>query len=449
MRSHWLGLLCVWGIGCGSGKGSDAGSEGDASPAGEDSASPDDTGAAPQPLLDGKYVVGFSVGPVAGLVVPLQVEIQMSLSDDGQRTMDTFILRASDGADQVSEDLATVTMIPVDSGGGFSVDIPMFTLPGEFSPTSNPVDIDSVMTGEVRSSDFFCGEVSGSIVSFEMDLDGSTFAGSPWRDRILGAPTACEETQLEDLARVTDCPALEHGRNTGVVSGELEREVELILPEGHDPASATPLLIALHGIGSTIDAMVEGTELREHASAGGFIVAAPGALDRGGTAAWDPVGAPGVNEDIVLIDDLITCVTEQHGVDPDRVYVTGMSLGGLMTGTLLSTRSDVFAAAAPFSGGFMTAPSADTLPIPTLVSWGGSEDTYYGQDFDYLAGQMLDVLSQRGHGVIACNHGQGHSLDPDFWPWALGFLAAHTRGEMDLAFSSPLPDLFPDFCQVQ
>ena len=164
--------------------------------------------------------------------------------------------------------------------------------------------------------------------------------------------------------------------------------------------------------------------------------------------AWDPVGAPGVNLDIVLVDDLITCVSEQYAVDPDRVYITGMSLGGLMTGTLISTRSDVFAAAMPFSGGFMTQPTADTLPIPTLVSWGGEDDTYYGQDFNYLGGIMIETLSGRGHGVVACNHGAGHALEESFWAWALTFLEDHTRGSTTLAYADGLPEVFPSFCEV-
>ncbi len=128
--------------------------------------------------------------------------------------------------------------------------------------------------------------------------------------------------------------------------------------------------------------------------------------------------------------------------------MVGGGLGGLMTGTLISTRSDVFAAALPFSGGFMTQPTAETLPIPTLVSWGGVDDTYYGQDFDSLASQMIDTLSGRGHGVVSCNHGAGHNLNEAFWPWALTFLADHTRGSTALAYADALPEVYPEYCEV-
>ena len=126
-----------------------------------------------------------------------------------------------------------------------------------------------------------------------------------------------------------------------------------------------------------------------------------------------------------------------------------MLLSGIMTGTLLSTRSEVFAAAMPFSGGFMTAPNAETETIPTLISWGGVDDTYYGQDFDSLASIMIPTLVERGHGVVSCNHGMGHVVDEGFWNWALTFLEDHTRVDRALAYGDALPDVYPDYCQLE
>ncbi len=447
--------LVLMVAGCSSDGSPKGGADGSDDPGALDSAGPgdsgdtgDDTGAEPLPLLNGEFLVGFKVGPVAGLVVSLQVEIAMSVDEEGQRTMDAFILRASDGIDAVSDDLTMVSGVPVAADGSFSVDLPLFTLPAEFSPTSNPVDIDSVMTGTVQSGAFFCGDVTGTIVSFDMDLAGSTFGGIPWADRILGAPAGCEDVEIEEVPRISDCPSMATGRSTDFVSGGIERELELIVPDDHTTLETWPLLLALHGIGSDIDAIVDGSDLREKAAALGVIVVAPQAMDRGGTAAWDPVGPPAVNLDIVLADDLIKCVSEQYSVDPDRIYVSGMSLGGIMTGTLIATRSEVFAAAMPFSGGFMTALGPDTLPIPTLVSWGGVEDTHYGQDFNYLAGEMLADLTEAGHGVVSCNHDTGHNLDPEHWDYALTFLMDHNRSSRALAYEDSLPASFPAYCGI-
>jgi poly(3-hydroxybutyrate) depolymerase len=448
-RLAWI-VLVFWGLGCADKAGPGSGAEDEIAPADDSGAADagDDTGEATLPLANGLYLLGFNVAAVAGLVVPLQVEIAMSVDEDGQRRIDSFIIRATDGVDAVSGDLAVTTDLVVSEDGQFEADLPQFTLPGEFSPTSNPVEIDSLMSGTIVSESFFCGDVSGSIVSFDMDLGGSSFGSLPWADRILGAPMGCEETTLEDVPRLVDCPVLSAGRTTSFGSGDLSREVEIVLPEDHSTDRTWPLLIALHGIGSDIDAMVDGSGLREAALSRGMIVVAPQALERGGTAAWDPVGVPGVNLDIVLIDDLLHCVSQQFSVDPDRVSVTGMSLGGIMTATLLSTRSEAFGSAMPFSGGFMTSPSADTLPIPTLVSWGGADDTYYGQDFDALSRSMSQTLSDRGHAVVVCNHGTGHNLESSFWEWALQFMEDHPRGTRELAYSDGLPAVYPDYCET-
>jgi hypothetical protein len=87
----------------------------------------------------------------------------------------------------------------------------------------------------------------------------------------------------------------------------------------------------------------------------------------------------------------------------------------------------------------MTSPSAGTLPIPTLVSWGSAHDTYYGQDFDALSRAMSQTLSARGHAVVVCSHGNGHNLESSFWKWALKLMEDHPRGIRELAYDDGLP----------
>ena len=411
----------------------------------------DDT-AAPEaelPMLNGLYSAGFLVGPVAGLVVGLQLEFEMTKDEEGKRTIDQVILRAANDVGEVSEDLAVTNGVAVDMDGNMSVDWPMFTLPAAFSPTSGDVDIKSVMNGQIRTSDFVCGEVTGEIVSFEMDLAGSTFATTRWEDRILGTPSGCPGAELDELTRISDCPAMEEGRTTDFPSGVADREFELHIPDGYDSSTPTPLVVVLHGIGSSIDSILASDNLLDEANRTGHIVIAPQALERGGTAAWDPIGDPAYNADIALFDDMVYCMSDQYNIDPERVHVTGMSLGGIFTGTLIATRSDVIASAAPFSGGIFREKVEGWVPIPTLLSWGGEEDTYYGQNFHDLAAQMTDVLMDDGHFVISCNHGLGHALGAELWPYAFRFLMDHPRGVDPLPYvGAGLPEEFPSYCAI-
>ena len=416
-----------------------------AEPSADDSASPPSE----PPLLNGLYSSGFLVGPVSGLVVALQLEFEMSEDEEGNRTVDQVILRAANEAGEVSEDLAIAGGIPVDAAGNMEVDWPLFTLPAAFSPTSGDVDIKSVMSGQIRSEDFVCGEVTGEIVSFEMDLAGSTFGTTRWENRILGTPSGCPGSELEEVSRIVDCPVMGEGRTGDFPSGTTPREYELHLPDGYDGSTPTPLVVVFHGIGSSIEAMLGSENLLDEASRTGHIVIAPQALERGGTAAWDPIGDPAYNLDIALFDDMVFCMSEQYNIDPDRVHVTGMSLGGIFTGTLIATRSDVIASAAPFSGGLFRQKVEGWEPTPTLVSWGGVEDTYYGQNFHDLAALLTERLMEDEHFVISCNHGLGHSLAAELWPYAFRFLMDHPRGVEPLPYAEgSLPEEFPEYCAV-
>ncbi len=437
-------LATVVALGCAGGSKED---ESSAADPGVDSGEPgfDDS----LPLANGTFLVGFSVGPVAGLVVPLQVEIATSMDDVGQRSLDSFILRATDGAESVSPDLTAIAEpVPVDDVGSFVAVMPPFILPPEYSPTGQEVEIDSVMSGTIVDEEFFCGEVSGTILSFDMDLANSTFGAAPWADRILGAPSGCEAESLEPVARIETCPELVEGRNTEFVSAQLERTFDLILPEDYDATATYPLAFALHGIGASIEKIIYDNGMADYTAANGYILVAPEAIERGGRRAWDPVSSADYNVDIVLFDDLLTCVTEQFSVDPNHVHLTGMSLGGLMTGTLISTRSEVIGSTAPLSGGFMTPPMDETLPLPTLVVWGGENDTSNGQDFHQLAEEMMDTLVERDHFVVGCNHGMDHVTDATFWPYVFQFFTDHPQGVTPEPYADGLPALFPAYCAI-
>ncbi|WP_049568518.1 alpha/beta hydrolase family esterase [Streptomyces sp. SBT349] len=69
-----------------------------------------------------------------------------------------------------------------------------------------------------------------------------------------------------------------------------------------------------------------------------FDVSSPQALRRGGGG--DPLA----------VRSMVAHVVRTHGADPDRVYVTGMSSGAMLTNVLLGVYPDVFRAGAAFAG---------------------------------------------------------------------------------------------------
>ena len=73
-----------------------------------------------------------------------------------------------------------------------------------------------------------------------------------------------------------------------------------------------------------------------------FVVASPQAMSK---YPWQECWRP--DDLILLLDHLIS----NYQVDPDRIYLTGLSMGGFGTWACLAKHSDRFAAAAPICGG--------------------------------------------------------------------------------------------------
>ncbi|WP_432972560.1 extracellular catalytic domain type 1 short-chain-length polyhydroxyalkanoate depolymerase [Dactylosporangium sp. CA-233914] len=113
-----------------------------------------------------------------------------------------------------------------------------------------------------------------------------------------------------------------------------------------------PILVAVHYCTGSGPAFYSGTEFANLASQYGFIViypsatrsgncfdvSSPQALTRNGGS--DPVG----------IMSMVTYAEQHYNGDPNQVYVTGASSGGMMTNVLLGDYPDVFKAGAAFMG---------------------------------------------------------------------------------------------------
>ena len=96
---------------------------------------------------------------------------------------------------------------------------------------------------------------------------------------------------------------------------------------------------------------------------------------------------------------------------------------------------------APISGG-INIPYADVArKIPTMVYWGGDDDSAYEQDFNGMSVQMIDTLSENGHSVVACNHNTGHNLYTSYFDDVMPYLLAHDLASTDSPFSESLGSL--------
>jgi predicted peptidase len=133
----------------------------------------------------------------------------------------------------------------------------------------------------------------------------------------------------------------------------------LSLPDGYAAARDRqwPLLVFLHGSGEC------GTEINRIAVNGPPKLLAPGAKLTGAEQAaarflrenFIVVSPQCRDEGIAWEDESVLAVIDQVQkecrVDPDRVYLTGLSMGGYGAWSLALRHADRFAAVAPISGG--------------------------------------------------------------------------------------------------
>ena len=70
---------------------------------------------------------------------------------------------------------------------------------------------------------------------------------------------------------------------------------------------------------------------------------------------WDIPNSPSQKDgtsEYPFFEKLKADLVEKHGIDPDRIMVTGFSAGGMMTWELACRRGNLFAAYAPIAGTF-------------------------------------------------------------------------------------------------
>jgi poly(hydroxyalkanoate) depolymerase family esterase len=162
---------------------------------------------------------------------------------------------------------------------------------------------------------------------------------------------------------------LEHGR----------RAVFVYTPPDLDRGVAAPLVVALHGCTQSAATFAAGSLWNRAADRHGFVVAYPEQRREDNPQCcwnWFTSGhqARGAGEPAFIAGATRTLVAGGgHGaIDPERVFVVGMSAGGAMAAVMAATYPDVFAAVAIHSG--LAYGCARSLPAATSAMTRGAPD---------------------------------------------------------------------------
>ncbi|MCE9584712.1 MAG: prolyl oligopeptidase family serine peptidase [Planctomycetes bacterium] len=206
-----------------------------------------------------------------------------------------------------------------------------------------------------------------------------------------------------------------------VEASDGKHPVFIHLAPGARPSSPSPLIIALHGGGSTTDyesAKTTATEMMswfaKYADASGAITIFPGSTN------WDTSGMEAMWK-------AVEYVQENFNIDPNHVMVYGGSMGGFGTGTAVSQKPTFFAMAAPFLGCVdLSSRAADFKNLPFYVVIGELDMEMCNKPAKATVKALKDAGCEVTFKELS---GKGHEVPPKEFP---EFIARFARAKRDM-----------------
>jgi polyhydroxybutyrate depolymerase len=197
-----------------------------------------------------------------------------------------------------------------------------------------------------------------------------------------------------------------------VTSSGRQRTVVVHVPPSAKPG--LPLVLNMHGSGSTAHAQEAFSDMDATADKHGFVVAYPqAAIPAAGGYDWNVPGQPllggeavpaGAPNDVAFLQALVGRMIHDYCVTDTHVYATGMSGGGRMASQLACDASTTFAAVAPVAGLRFPAGCRPARPIPVLAFHGTADpvDPYNGHGQPYWT-YSVPTAAQRWAAQNGCN----------------------------------------------
>ena len=173
-------------------------------------------------------------------------------------------------------------------------------------------------------------------------------------------------------------PSIKHEKIQLNVKGQ--DRIALIVNSAKSQKVKRPVIIELHGGAGSAEGAIELTKFDELAHKEGFIaVYAQGSEFRRGMHAWN-TGYLLRNQvkkadDIAYLDGLIDKLILKHGADPDRIYMSGVSNGAMMTFIYATKRAHRLAAAAPMVGAMFNFEEKPSSSLPIIIVCGAKDTT--------------------------------------------------------------------------
>ncbi|NLF68516.1 MAG: phospholipase [Candidatus Anammoximicrobium sp.] len=206
----------------------------------------------------------------------------------------------------------------------------------------------------------------------------------------------------------------------------------ILRPQDYDPQTKYPLVLFLHGAGErgddNVKQLIHGMndfardEIRAKYPC--FVVAPQCPKER----KWVEVNwsAPAHEmpaqpaAPLRLAMEAIAGLEKEFSIDPDRIYVTGLSMGGYGTWDAVARYAGRFAAAAPICGGGDPAQAPKIASIPLWVFHGAKDGVVKPE----RSRQMIEAIKQAGGNPKYTEYpNAGHDAwsatykNPEFYAW--------------------------------
>ncbi len=180
-----------------------------------------------------------------------------------------------------------------------------------------------------------------------------------WRDHVVGKAVSAESAQI-DLLSVYEDKSI---RFTGGEYTDEEFHYRLLKPASVEAATKYPLVVFLHGAGerghdNQKQLLYFPTQMAQPRYRERFpcFVLAPQCRDdhKWMNSDWsvpdDPAMPENPSEQMQTVMQMLETTLREEAIDPDRVYLTGLSMGGFGSFDLAIRHPDWFAAIAPVCG---------------------------------------------------------------------------------------------------
>lgn len=180
------------------------------------------------------------------------------------------------------------------------------------------------------------------------------------------------------------------GQHAQMLETEIVKPVSLsyllFLPEDYDGESKWPLMLFLHGAGERGEDLEMlkkhgPPKIVEQQTDFPFVVISPQCPKE---QRWQ------ADELLALVEDIVA----RYAIDEDRIYVTGLSMGGYGTWALAGDHSERFAAIAPICGGGSrhSARSIAQAKLPVWVFHGAKDTTVPIEESE----RMVEMMKRFG-----------------------------------------------------